>query len=118
MSSHAEHITTAHLQCDAEEELLPLLKELTAKQMLGGWRLRKHETLPAGAASPWYLLKDNTQITLLLTHPFAAVSVADAGIAEEAEIMAHNDRIEHLSNAINSTFGILYCHLSFKLLTV
>lgn len=39
-------------------------------------------------------------------------------IADEAEITAHNDRIEHLSNAINSTYGILYCHLSFKALAV
>ncbi len=118
MSSYAEHITTAHIQCDAEEALLPLLKELTDKQMLGGWRLRKHEILPAGAVSPWYLLKDNAQIALLPTHPFAAVSVADTAIADEAEITAHNDRIEHLSNAINSTYGILYCHLSFKSLAV
>lgn len=118
MSSYTEHIITAHIQCDTEDVLLPLLKELTDKQMLGGWRLRKHEILPAGAPSPWYLLKDNAQIALLPTHPFAAVSVADAVIAEEAEIKAHNDRIEHLSNAINSTYGILYCHLSFKTLTV
>lgn len=75
MSSYAEHITTAHIQCDAEETLLP-------------------------------------------THPFAAASVADAAIADEAEITAHNDRIEHFSNAINSTYGILYCHLSFKPLAV
>ncbi|HBL6964837.1 TPA: hypothetical protein LSH94_001011 [Morganella morganii] len=75
MSSYAEHITTAHIQCDAEEALLP-------------------------------------------TYPFTAVSVADAAIADEAEITAHNDRIEHLSNAINSTYGILYCHLSFKALVV
>lgn len=75
MSSYAEHITTVHIQCDAEEALLP-------------------------------------------THPFTAVSVADAAIADEAEITAHNDRIEHLSNAINSTYGILYCHLSFKALAV
>lgn len=118
MSSYTERITTAHIQCDAEEELLPLLKELTDKQMLGGWRLRKHETTPAGTPSPWYLLKDNTQIALLPTHPYAAVSVADAGIAEAEEITEHNGRIEHLSNAINSTYGILYCHLSFKTLTV
>ena len=64
MSSYAEHITTAHIQCDAEEALLPLLKELTDKQMLGGWRLRKHEIPPAGAVSLWYLLKDNAQIAL------------------------------------------------------
>ncbi|XKD94179.1 hypothetical protein ACISK3_05725 [Morganella morganii] len=118
MSSYAERIATAHIQCDTEEELLSLLKELTDKQMLGGWRLRKHETPPAGAPSPWYLLKDNARIALLPTHPFAAVSVADATIAEETEIKAQNDRIEHLSNAINSTYGILYCHLSFKALVI
>lgn len=118
MSSYAERITTAHIQCDTEEELLPLLKELSDKQMLGGWRLRKHETMPDRAPSPWYLLRDNSQIALLPTHPYAAASVPDTGIAEAEEITAHNDRIEHLSNAINSTYGILYCHLSFKTLTV
>ena len=75
MSSYAEHITTVHIQCDAEEALLP-------------------------------------------THPFTAVSVADAAIEDEAEVTAHNGRIEHLSNAINSTYGILSCHLSFKPLAV
>lgn len=118
MSSYTKRITTAHIQCDAEEELLPLLKELTDKQMLGGWRLRKHETMPAGTPSLWYLLKDNAQIALLPTHPYAAVSVAVGGIAGAEEIAKHNDRIEHLSNAINSAYGILYCHLSFKTLTV
>ncbi|WP_243828448.1 hypothetical protein [Morganella sp. HSTU-ASny43] len=41
-----------------------------------------------------------------------------AAIEDEAEVTAHNGRIEHLSNAINSTYGILYCHLSFKPLAV
>lgn len=114
MTSHAEHIAVAHIQCDAEEELLLLLKELTDKQMLGGWRLRKHETTPSPPVSPWYMLKDNTQLALLPTHHFAAVTTSDPGLSGERAIAEHNAKVENLYNAINSTYSILYCHLSFK----
>jgi hypothetical protein len=104
MSEWTDDLICAHVDCDADSDIISVLDTLSAQGALDGWSL---EPLGIAGAHPWCLRKGNIKVALYQSRKNIAMTSNVLPIDELEDASKSNDYIKILHNIFNLTNGML-----------
>lgn len=104
MSEWTDDLICAHVDCDAESDIISVLENLSAQDSLDGWVI---ERLGIPGAHPWCLRKGDIKVALYQTRRNIAMTSNVLPIDELEDASKSNAYIENLHEVFNRTNGIL-----------
>lgn len=104
MSEWTENLICAHVDCDAENDIIDILKDLSGQGRLDGWLLKP---LDIPGAHPWCLEKGNVKVALCQTRRNIAMTSNVLPVDELQDADKSNAYTKSLHTVFNMTGGIV-----------
>ena len=104
MYEWTDDLVNAHVDCDAEFDIIETLKNLGEQGRLNGWKI---SPLNIPGAQPWCLTKGDVRVALCKTRKNIAMTSNVLPIDQEENAAKSNKYIEELHAIFNQTNGIL-----------
>ncbi|MGZ0299584.1 hypothetical protein ACTM6I_03560 [Citrobacter freundii] len=104
MKDWTDDLINAHVDCDAENDIIETLKQLSSQNKLEGWLL---EPLNIPGAHPWCLRNGHIRVALCQTRKNIVMTANVLPVDELHDAKKSNAYIKILHDIFNSNDGIL-----------
>ncbi|EKT5515784.1 hypothetical protein [Escherichia coli] len=104
MTEWTNDLISALVYCDADNDIIETLQQLSAQQLLNGWNITKTD-IPG--SYPWCLTRDGISVHLQQCQKNIAKTVNVLPVDSEENASKSNKYINELHEIFNDTNGIL-----------
>ncbi|WP_368541967.1 hypothetical protein [Enterobacter soli] len=108
MKNWADDLICAHVDCDAEQDIIETLRDLGNQGLLAGWRL---EPLNIPGGFPWCLSKGGIQVALVQTRKNIAMTSNVFPSDPNEDAASSNIYIKQVHEIFNNTNGVVSSNL-------